>query len=149
MLVKAWLPLPPLTQHIEWKDCKASVVAVQTVAAKEALMSQLQQQLDQQAASIAATNGDHEANMTKLITSLNQMQESCQAQVGPSKQQRQPTLQHSWLVCVPTPDEHADLEVTITSSLTTVIQACIAGCSMHMCSLCVRHCTRYDFKQHT
>jgi hypothetical protein len=56
---------------------------VQAVSAKDALIAQLQQQLEQQASSIAASTGDHDANMAKLIKSINEMQQSCQAQVGP------------------------------------------------------------------
>jgi hypothetical protein len=58
------------------------MVAAQAVSAKDALIAQLQQQLQQQASSIAASTGDHETNMAKLIKSINEMQQSCQAQVG-------------------------------------------------------------------
>lgn len=56
-------------------------IGVQAVSAKDALIAQLQQQLEQQASSIAASTGDHENNMTQLIKSINEMQQSCQAQV--------------------------------------------------------------------
>ncbi|KAF6260718.1 hypothetical protein COO60DRAFT_1459513 [Scenedesmus sp. NREL 46B-D3] len=52
----------------------------QAVSAKDALIAQLKQQLEQQASSIAASTGDHEINMAKLIKSINEMQQSCQAQ---------------------------------------------------------------------
>jgi hypothetical protein len=58
-----------------------TLVVVQAVSAKDALIAQLQQQLEQQAATIAASTGDHDNNMAKLIKSINEMQQSCQAQV--------------------------------------------------------------------
>uniref|UniRef100_A0A383WQ97 Uncharacterized protein n=1 Tax=Tetradesmus obliquus TaxID=3088 RepID=A0A383WQ97_TETOB len=59
---------------------KMEATHAQAISAKDALIAQLQQQLEQQASSIAASTGDHENNMTKLIKSINEMQQSCQAQ---------------------------------------------------------------------
>eukprot|EP00775_Hariotina_reticulata_P011308 gene11308-11458_t len=47
---------------------------------KDALAAQLQQRVDQLTASSRGAAADHEANMFKLISSVHQMQESCQAQ---------------------------------------------------------------------
>jgi hypothetical protein len=82
------------------------MVAAQAVSAKDALIAQLQQQLEQQATSIAASTGDHETNVTKLIKSINEMQQSCQAQVGlhlvcsDTIADHSLLCQHEYLLCV-------------------------------------------------
>jgi hypothetical protein len=73
--------LPSVVGFCDQKCNTAGFTVVQAVSAKDPLIAQLQQQLEQQASSIAASAGDHENNVAKLIKSINEMQQSCQAQV--------------------------------------------------------------------
>lgn len=53
---------------------------LQALAAKQATVAQLTQQLDEAVACSKASSADHEINLHKLVSSLTQMQEACQVQ---------------------------------------------------------------------
>lgn len=55
---------------------------LQAMAAKSALVAQCQQELEQGQACHAQSNKAHEAHITKLIASLDDMQQLCNNQVG-------------------------------------------------------------------
>jgi hypothetical protein len=62
--------------------CQLLIAAcAQAMSSKESLVAHLQQRIDELTVSNRQAAADHEAHMFKLISSVHQMQESCQAQV--------------------------------------------------------------------
>jgi hypothetical protein len=55
---------------------------MQAMAAKNALVSQMQQELEQLKAGHAAASKSHEDHSMQLVASINDMQELCSNQVG-------------------------------------------------------------------
>lgn len=57
------------------------MAAVQAMAAKSGLVEQLQQQVQQLTGSTTRLSQEHGAHITKLIASIDQLQQTCSSQV--------------------------------------------------------------------